>query len=60
MAIIDGITNDNQKGDVWYSMPSGDEVLATLLRIKVGKAADTKGFLPDIVYSVIIWYSVEK
>ena len=54
MAIIDGITNDNQKGDVWYSMPSGDEVLATLLRIKVGKAADTKGFLPDIVYSVII------
>jgi len=29
--------------------PTGDEVLATLLRIKVGRAAGSNGLLPDIV-----------
>ena len=35
--------------DEMSNPPTGDEILAALLRIKVGKAAGSNGLLPDIV-----------
>ena len=70
LATIDGIQSMAIREEMG-GPPTGDEVVAALSRIKVGKAAGGNGLLSDIVnkvlwwpivgfYSVVVWYSVER
>jgi len=39
-----------------YDPPTGDEAVAALSRLKVGKAAGSNGYLPDILSWILLFH----